>query len=350
MGTLIQSDFRPPKWLSNPHLQTLWPTLTRRIDPPPRTCEVVTTPDGDFLELDWCGHQGPLVLILHGLAGSSRSHYVLGLQWALLRQGWRSVAMNFRGCGRQLNRTAKCYHSGETGDLDFIYHHIRRRSPRTPLAAVGYSLGGNVLLKWLGERGNNTDLFAACAVSVPFVLSRCADAMERGFAKVYRHRLLSELKEYLKAKIRHLERLGQAAEAEKLRALGDLRKVRSFWEYDDRVIARLYPFRDVHDYYRRCSSRRFLAHIRIPTLVIQSRDDPFMYPDVIPPPEETAPEVQMEITSRGGHVGFIAATSEGGIDYWLEHRIPLFLRQQLSQSGHLDLNLPWPGALPFGNV
>lgn len=329
MGTLIPSDFHPPRWLTNPHLQTLWPTLTRRINPPPRTCERVPTPDGDFLELDWCGHHGPLVLILHGLAGSSRSHYVVGLQWALLRQGWRSVALNFRGCGSQLNRTAKCYHSGETGDLDWIYRHLRRREPQTPLAMVGYSLGGNVLLKWLGERGDDLDLFAACAVSVPLVLGRCADAMERGFARLYRYRLLSELKAYMNAKIRHLEQLGLEAEADKLKALGDLKAVRSFWEYDDRVIARLYPFQDVHDYYRRCSSRRFLANIRTTTLLIQSRDDPFMYPDVIPSPDETAPEVQLEITSRGGHVGFLAADGHRGIDYWLERRIPRFLRHQL---------------------
>ncbi len=327
MGIRIPSDFRPPRWLSNPHLQTLWPTLTRRIALPPRRCERLTTPDGDFLELDWCGHRGPLVLILHGLAGSSRSHYVLGLQWALLRQGWRSVALNFRGCGRQPNRTARCYHSGETGDLDWVYRHLRRLEPRTPIAAVGYSLGGNVLLKWLGERGDDLELFAACAVSVPLVLSRCADAMDRGFARLYRNRLLSELKTYMATKIRHLEELGLADEADKLKALGDLSRRRSFREYDDRVIAKLYPFRDAEDYYRRCSSRRFLGHIRTPTLLIQSRDDPFMYPDVIPSPEETAPAVRLEITSRGGHVGFIAA-GDRGIEYWLERRIPRFLRRQ----------------------
>lgn len=330
MGTLVPSSFKPAWWLPGPHGQTLWPVLTRRIATP-RRHEILPTPDGDILELDWCGEGRPLVIILHGLTGSADSHYVKGLQWALHRVGLRSVALNFRGCGRELNRTARCYHSGEIEDLEFVYAQIRRREPQTPVAAVGYSLGGNVLLKWLGERQGALDLFAACAVSVPLLLAKCADAMDRGFTRIYRDHLLTALKQYIRAKIAYLEQLGAREEAIKLKNLGDLETIRSFWEYDDCVIARLYSFRDVHDYYARCSSRPFLRHITVPTLLIQARDDPFMSPDVIPPPEETSAWMELEITARGGHVGFIQGMFPGQADYWLEHRIPEFLQSRLAR-------------------
>ncbi len=329
MGTLVTSSFKPAWWLPNGHLQTLWPTLFRCIPLPPGHHETITTPDGDILELDWCGQQGPLVIILHGLTGSFRSQYVRGLQWALLQRGWRSAVLNFRGCGRQLNLSSRCYHSGETADLNFFYHWLKARKPHIPLAAVGFSLGGNVLLKWLGEQGNRVDLFAACAVSVPLELAKCADTMDKGLSRIYRNRLLKELKQYINAKIRHLERLGRAGEAGRLKALGDLSDIHSFWEYDDRVIAGLYPFRDVHDYYQRCSSRWFLSRIRIPTLLIQARDDPFMTADVIPPPEDTSPWVMLEVSETGGHVGFVEARPPLGAAYWLERRIPEFLDSQL---------------------
>ena len=329
MGVILETSFKPAWWLNNPHLQTLWPTFTRRLPPPPRRVQILETPDGDFLELAWCGEgAGPLVLLLHGLAGSFNSHYIKGQQWALLQMGWRSVAMNFRGCGKTPNRTARCYHSGETDDVDFVYRHLLHLEPGAPKAAVGFSLGGNVLLKWLGERKKTIDLFAACAVSVPLQLHLCADTMDRGFSRIYRNRLIGELKQYIAQKIRYLEKKGFHAEAKRLKALGELDSIRSFWEYDDRVIAGLYPFEDVHDYYRQCSSRRFLGDIQVPTLLIQSLDDPFMIPDVIPPPEETSPSFAMEITAGGGHVGFIQGTVPGKGYYWLEQRIPQFLRSR----------------------
>ena len=336
MGTLVGSRFKPAWWLTNPHLQTLWPTLFRRIPAPPCRFEIVSTSDEDILELDWCGEQGPVVILLHGLTGSFRSQYIRGMQWAILKRGWRSVVLNFRGCGRQPNRSARCYHSGETGDLDFLYRRIRQQEPDTPLAAVGYSLGGNVLLKWLGEEAGRTGLFAACAVSVPLELAKCADRMDRGLSRLYRERLLWELKHYMAGKILHLEKLDMFEEAAKLRSLGDLNDIHSFWEYDDRVIARLYPFRDVSDYYGRCSSRAFLPNIQVPTLLIQARDDPFMTPDVIPPPEETSSQMLLEITDHGGHVGFIEAGKWHQPVYWLEQRIPEFLASRYQEK---QLNL-----------
>lgn len=329
---ILPSQFKPAWWLRDPHAQTLWPALLRRPLRVPTRRERITTPDGDFLDLDWCGDAAdtPTVILLHGLTGSSRSSYIQGLQQALARRGWRSVAVNFRGCSGEPNLTSRCYHSGDTGDVDYLYRCLREREPHTPLAVVGYSLGGNVTLKWLGERGGTLDLFAAVAVSVPLRLNHCADRLDRGFSKLYRDRLLVELKDYIHQKRQHLRRIGRLDEWETLEQLGDLSAIRSFWEYDERVVARLYGFRDAADYYQNASSRRFLHAIRVPTLVIQAKDDPFMTPEVLPTAEELAPVVDLEITAGGGHVGFIAGHAPHRPDYWLERRIPEFLASRLA--------------------
>ncbi len=286
------------------------------------------TPDEDFIDIDWCGQTGPLIILLHGLTGSSQSSYSKGLQHRLYRLGFRSVALNFRGCSGESNLTARCYHSGETGDVDFLYRTLRRREPGTPIAAIGFSLGGNVLLKWLGEKGRKLSLFAAVAVSVPLLLDVCASKLDNGFSKIYRKNLLGELKQYLDIKLRHLERTGKSLEAEKIRQLGDLSDIKSFWQYDDRVVAKLYGFKDVHDYYRRSSSRQFLDKITVPTLVIQADDDPFMTPAVIPGNKELSENVQLQVTRGGGHVGFISGSNPFQPRYWLEQCIPEFLQQQ----------------------
>ncbi|MGR9052496.1 MAG: hydrolase [Gammaproteobacteria bacterium] len=325
------SDFKPAWWLNNPHLQTLYPALLRRVPLPPcRRRERLATPDGDFLVLDWCGEgDAPLVMMLHGLAGCSRSGYMKGLQAALWSSGLRTVAMNFRGCTGESNRLARCYHSGETEDIDFAYRTLHRREPGTPVAAVGFSLGGNVLLKWLGEQGPRLPLFAAVAVSVPLLLNVCADKMDRGFSKIYRRHLLNCLKRYMQVKQRFLEDSGNVSEAEKIGRLGDLSAIESFWQYDDRVVAKLHGFKDVHDYYRRSSSRQFLAGIKVPTLLIQADDDPFMTKAVLPERGELSPSVRLEVTRGGGHVGFVTGATPFRPQYWLERRIPAFLLEHL---------------------
>ncbi len=318
--------FRPAWWLNNPHLQTIYPALLRGPQALVRRRERLATPDADFIDLDWYGDgDSPLVILLHGLSGSSHSSYILGLQRALLAQGFASVAMNFRGCSGVSNRLARCYHSGETEDVDFLYRTLRQRHPCRAMAAVGFSLGGNVLLKWLGERGGQLDLFAAVAVSVPLVLSECATRLDYGFSKIYRDRLLAELKQYMSNKLSHLQAIGADIEVSKLRDLGDLSAIRSFWQYDDRVVAKLHGFAGVDDYYRRSSSRQFLPKIRVPTLLIQAADDPFMTPAVLPEPGELAPQVTLELHQSGGHVGFVAGCRGLKADYWLDSRIPGFL-------------------------
>ncbi len=322
--------FKPVWWLDNPHLQTLYPALLRRPPAIHRTRQRLLTPDGDFIDLDWHGDErDKIVILLHGLAGSSRSGYILGLQQTLKQHGFASVAMNFRGCSGEPNQLARCYHSGETQDIGFVHRTLRQQYPKADLAAVGFSLGGNVLLKWLGEQGGDTGLLAAVAVSVPLVLSECASKLDQGFSRLYRWHLLDELKRYMDSKQRHLQRIGRAEEAKKLMQLGDWSAIDSFWQYDDRVVAKLHGFKDVNDYYSKSSSRQFLSHIRVPTLLIQASDDPFMTPAVLPAACELSPAVQLEIQSHGGHVGFIERPRRFRHDYWLEKRIPAFLQDTL---------------------
>jgi predicted alpha/beta-fold hydrolase len=326
MGNTL--TFKPAWWLNHAHLQTLYPALLRKTPQPPLVRERLITPDNDFIDIDYCGTgSAPLIILLHGLTGSSQSSYIKGLQSFLLQQGFRSATLNFRGCSGEYNRLARCYHSGETEDIHFLYQTLRQREPHTPMAVLGFSLGGNVLLKWLGEQGNQLNLFAAVAVSVPLLLNVCATTLDHGFAKFYRANLLRELKHYIFAKQQHLEKLGATAEANKIKQLGDLSTIHSFWQYDDRVVAPLHGFRNVHDYYQRSSSRQFLKSITVPTLLIQALDDPFMTTEVLPDADELSPTVQLEITQGGGHVGFVAGNNPFKPIYWLEQRILALLKQ-----------------------
>lgn len=325
---LIKTTFKPAWWLKNRHLQTLYPALLRKISAPPLRRERLVTPDNDFLDIDWCGEgDKPLVILLHGLTGSAQSVYIKGLQQVLLHHNYRSVALNFRGCSGESNHRARSYHSGETEDIHFLYQTLRTREPATAIAVIGFSLGGNVLLKWLGEQGDKVTVFAAIAVSVPLVLSICATKLDNGFSKLYRANLLQESKDYISHKQQHLEKLGMTQEAEKLKQLGDLSKISSFWEYDDRVVAKLHGFKSAHDFYQRASSRQFLKNITIPTLIIHAADDPFMTAEAIPLEHELSPHVRLEVTAAGGHVGFVSGKNPFKPIFWLEQRIPEFLRQ-----------------------
>lgn len=324
---MTNSTFKPAWWLKNRHLQTLFPSLCRRVPLPELHRERIVTSDGDFLDIDWCGDNtdSPLVILLHGLSGSSKSGYIKGLQRALQKNNLRSVTLNFRGCSGEYNNTSRCYHSGETNDLDFLYRTLREREPNTHFSIVGFSLGANVLLKWLGERGNSVSLSSAVAVSTPFVLGICATTLDKGFSRLYRANLLRELKKYMNDKWLHLEIHRNSFEAEKIKQCGDLSKIKSFWEYDNQVVAKLYGFKNAHDYYAQSSSRQFLKKITVPTLLIQAKDDPFMTTDVIPNTSELASCVKLELTQNGGHVGFITGKNPFRPVYWLEQRIVTFL-------------------------
>ena len=326
---LIQSSFKPAWWLPNGHIQTLYPALLRQPGSPITIKrERLLTPDNDFIDIDWCGEKNKaLVILLHGLTGSSKSSYISGLQKTLLKNGLRSVVLNFRGCSGEPNYLARGYHSGDTGDIHFLYQTIRQREPDTSIAVIGFSLGGNVLLKWLGEYAHKLSLNAAVAVSVPLVLAECATRLDSGFSKIYRHNLIQGLITYIQNKQRYLEKIGADHEADKIKQLGDLSAIKSFWQYDDQVVAQLHGFRDVHHYYQQSSSRQYLHKINTATLIIQSRDDPFMTPDILPTNEELSSSVTLEVTEHGGHLGFISGNNPLKPIYWLENRIVDFLQK-----------------------
>ena len=325
------STFKPAWWLGNSHLQTLYPALFRHsASLLHRQRERLQLIDGDFLDLDLYGDsQQPLVLLLHGLAGNSHSGYILGLQAYLYRQNLASVVMNYRGCSGEANRLARAYHAGDSEDLHQVYQHLLKQFPGRKIAVVGFSLGGNILLKWLGEGREIQGLSAAIAISVPLQLDVCASRLDSGFSKLYREYLLNDLKRFMHDKYSGLIRQGLVMEAEKIADLGDLRKIHSFWEYDDKVVAKLHGFKGVEDYYRQASARQYLAAIEHPTLVLQAVDDPFMTSAILPRADELSSCIEFECSENGGHVGFISGAIPGFAEYWLEQRITRFLKQYL---------------------
>jgi predicted alpha/beta-fold hydrolase len=323
----LTNRFIPASGLGNPHLQTLWGPLWRKVKPMERQRERIWLADGDFLDLDWFGpHEvdAPLVLVLHGLTGSSNSPYVAGLQQAMAREGWASVALNWRGCSGEPNRLSRSYHSGASEDLASVVAHLRALRPLAPLYAVGYSLGGNVLLKYLGESGSNSELLGAVAVSVPFRLDECADRIGMGFSKIYQRHFMREMLAYIRDKQRHFQDEGISEGLAELSALGSLENMRTFWDFDGRVTAPLHGFADAEDYYRRASSRYFLGEIRTPTLIIQAEDDPFVFKHSLPEAHELSPGTEFELQAKGGHVGFVEGSLKNP-GYYLERRIPLWL-------------------------
>ncbi|SHN04577.1 hydrolase [Phytopseudomonas punonensis] len=323
-----RSLFTAAWWLPGPHLQTLWGSLCRRPPALERQRERLWLADGDFLDLDWHGPhdaQAPLVLVLHGLTGSSNSHYVLGLQRQLAAQGWASVALNWRGCSGEPNLLPRGYHSGASEDLAETVHHLHAKRPMAPLYAVGYSLGGNVLLKYLGESGADSGLQSAAAVSVPFRLDQCADRIGIGFSRVYQAHFMRAMVAYVKDKQRLFAHQGQADRLSILEKLGPLDGMRTFWDFDGRITAPLHGFENADDYYRRSSSRYYLSRIQTPTLMIQASDDPFVYPHSLPEATELAACITFELHAKGGHVGFVDGSLRRP-GYYLERRIPQWLQ------------------------
>lgn len=312
-----RSDFLPAGGLSNRHLQTILASIALRQHPRlPLRRQTVDLPDGDFVHVDWTDGDGPIVVILHGLEGSSRSRYAGALMAAVQAAGWRAALVHFRGCSGEPNRLQRSYHAGETGDIDFVVRQIRAEHPGVPLAGAGYSLGGNVLLKYLGETGADCPLGSAVAVSVPFDLQEAAATVSRGFSRFYSRMLVGKMRRRLRRQFR-----GRETPAP-LRRLGHLR---TFYEFDDQVTAPLHGFADAAAYYRWCSSRRYLAAIRVPTLIIHALDDPFISPAGVPREDELGARVTLEISERGGHVGFLAGPAPWRLHNWLEPRIVRFL-------------------------
>lgn len=323
---IADSSFKPAWWLSNPHSQTLYPVLTRHLKAPIDKNERFELPDGDFVDLSWAvnglADDSPLVVFLHGLGGNVNSKYVAGLLTAFNQCGWRGVLMHFRGASHEPNRLPKAYHSGDTADLDVLLRALKQREPQTKKAVVGISLGGNVLLKWLGEQGTQSLVDAAVAVSVPFSLAVVADRVNQGFSRLYQTHLLERLRGVFKRKLEmHPDSLPPACH--------NLDALQCFWTFDENVTAPLHGFQHVHAYYRESSSTQYLVDIATPTLIIHALDDPFMTREIVPKEAQLSKDITLEISRGGGHVGFITGHVPGVPVYWLDQRIPQYLREYL---------------------
>ncbi len=322
--------YSPAWWVPGGHLQTLWGKFFRRETPAPTVVERWDTPDGDFLELHRLVAEGnaPRVLLLHGLEGTVRSHYAQGLLSEAARRRWGADLLIFRSCGSELNRTRRFYHSGETGDLSFVLERIVHEFPSSPLALAGVSLGGNVLLKFLGERGDDlpAQLKAAAAISVPFDLARSSKQINRGLSKLYQHFFLNSLRRKAQEKARRFPDLAPNHRIAALRTLED---------FDNLITGPLHGFRDAQDYYERSSSLPWLIRIRLKTLLLSAVDDPMLPPAVLDEVRETAERnraLRVEIVRRGGHAGFVTGSAPWRPFYYAEHRVGEFFAEQFDQT------------------
>jgi len=311
---LLESRFRPPLFLRNGHLQTIMGALLPRRFRNEVLAERLELPDGDFLDLDWvkAGHRR-LAVISHGLEGSSKNRDIRGLSAALNKAGWDTLAWNFRGCSGELNRCLRFYHSGETGDLSAVLSHAA--GGYSSLALVGFSLGGNMILKYLGEGNVHPFVHAAVAISVPVDLASSARALDRRPGnQIYLRRFMKSLAAKVEAKAKRFPT--------EIDATG-VRDVRSFSIFDDRYTARIHGFRDAEDYWSQSSAIGYLNRISIPTLLLNAKDDPFLSLESFPYKEgRQNPCLSLETPNSGGHLGFLDAQG-----FWIERRIPEFLNQ-----------------------
>ena len=297
--------------LRNPHLQTVLAARLIRPALPPLRRERLELDDGDFLDLAHGGEaagQRPTVCLFHGLAGGLGSSYVAGAFNALTGAGCRVTLMHWRGCSGEPNRLARSYHSGASEDIARMAALLAERHPGSPLIGLGYSLGGNALLTYLGQQGESAGFDAAIAVSPPLVLSVGADTLSRGAARGYQRFLLGLMRQHHEAKRRARPELDLPAATASLD---------TFWRFDDALTAPLHGFDGVHDYYQRCSARRWLGGIRRPVHILSAADDPFFSPAILPEERELAAGTRHEVSVHGGHVGFLS----GWRTRWLDARV-----------------------------
>lgn len=323
----MTATFRPAWWLPDPHTQTLWPRFFRARPRLATVTERWETPDGDEIDVIRLGTSpgSPRLILVHGLEGSVRSHYVGGLLDAAWGRGWGGDLLIFRTCNGEVNRARRSYHSGETDDLDLVVQRVATEYPKAPLGLVGVSLGANVLLKWLGERSRDIppQVAAAVAISTPFDLARSARRIGQGFSRVYERHFLKSLRAKALAKI---DRFPDLAKREAVLA------ARTIWEFDDAYTAAVHGFRDAADYYAQSSSIQFLPGIRVPTLLLSARDDPFHPPEVLDEVEriaQTNPYLATDFPARGGHVGFVEGAVPWRARSYAESRAASFLAQKL---------------------
>lgn len=331
---MTDTEFQPARGLGNPHVQTIGARATRSSIPARFTRTRIDTPDGDFLDLDAWESDATrgVCLLLHGLEGCAYSGYMTSTCTALARRGIRGVALNFRSCSGEPNRTAQSYHSGRTDDIETALAWVARSFPDLPLGAVGFSLGGNALLNLLGRAGDRPSdaappngplpdaLRCAVAVSVPYDLGACADRLEVGASRIYQRYFMKKLRRKAAEKtLRFPDEVSPlGATAPTIRA------------FDDAITAPLHGFRDAEDYYTQCSARRFVGSVTLPTLLIQSSDDPLVPGHTLPLDRiRDRPNLALSLTSRGGHVGYLGRGFRSGTEGWMEARIAEYVARGL---------------------
>jgi len=326
---LNHQPFQPSSVLKNRHTQTLYASFFRKDLPLKYDIEEFTLSDGDFLDIYYNKALLPqeakaVAVIFHGLAGSYKSPYVQGISYELQQYGIAPVVMHYRSTSGRDNRYPQTYHSGKTDDTLEFLESIKKRYPDKKIFCIGYSLGANMLLKLLGELGEKSFVDAAVCVSAPMDLALCADVMKSGFSKVYQEHLLKDLR-------KSLEKKYEKHDMEKLIGIKkeDVKKLKSFWEFDEVYTAKVNGFASAKDYYSKCSAKNFLLKITTPTLILHAKDDPFMSPAVIPNEDEVSKSVLLEIYEHGGHVGFISGSLTQPL-YWLDLRIRDYLLRHLS--------------------
>ncbi|AYB52422.2 YheT family hydrolase [Ralstonia solanacearum] len=345
-GPFEPHAFRSPWWLIGGNAQTIIPARLWRFPRIAYRRERWDTPDGDFIDLDWTTHDAdahaPLVVMFHGLEGDSRSHYARLMMDALRARRWPGVVPHFRGCSGEMNRAPRMYHSGDSAEIAWILDRLYRThcAPHgRRLLAVGISLGGNMLLRYLGERGTGVrHLSAAATVSAPLDMTAGGAALSQGFGLLYTRMFLRTLKQKAATK---LDQHPGLYDREAMLA------ARSFVEFDNLVTAPLHGYRDVYDYWTRASSKPVLRDVRVPALVLNARNDPFLPGHHLPGPDEVSPDVVLDQPLHGGHVGFLQRRDgrlrhmplAGRID-WMPARLLRFFDDVLGRPPRPDPDEP----------
>lgn len=318
MPLIRESSYRAPSWLPGGHVQTIFPALFRRVERITRRAERLELADGDFIDLEWAGQESTRLAILsHGLEADLKTGYIQGMAAALVRRGWDVLAWNFRGCGDRPNRLLRMYHSGATEDLHAVVCHALENHPADSIDLIGFSLGGNLTLKYVGERPSELpgEIRRAVAFSVPCDLACSSRQLATAANRIYMERFLVAMRAKIRAK--------KLMFPDQLDLTG-LERIRTFREFDDRYTAPIHGFLDAEDYWARNSSRQFLPSIQLPTLLVNAENDPFLGPGCYPREEAASSGCfHFESPATGGHVGF-AAFGNGG-EYWSETRAIEFL-------------------------
>ena len=317
-------EYIAPTWLPGGNLQTLYPYFFAAKPKLHYRRERWELPDGDFLDLDWVDNppEQPLVVLFHGLEGNSRGFYSLALMHLIKQRGWRGVVVHFRGCSGEPNRLPRAYFAGDSAEINYVLHRLRDQEAAATIYAVGVSLGGNALLKWLGEQAAaaNDIIQAAVGISAPLDLTAAGNALDRGFNQLfYTRHFLSTLKQ---TALRKLERFPNLFDAARVRAATTLR------EFDDVVTAPLHGYRDAEEYWRTASSKPGLLHITVPTLIINAKNDPFLPASALPEQNEVSPAVTLNYPEQGGHVGFHSGVFPGHIN-WLPKYVLHYLERNM---------------------